>query len=295
VSRLPALLLLVPLLLLAGCIRKAPPPPVHFVVGPPYQAGGVWRYPEANFDDDATGIASVESGPHGSYTADGERYSADGFAAASPTLQLPAIARITNLENGRQIVVRINDRGPENPGRVIAVTRRVAGLLGFAADGTARVRVQVLPGPSQEIAMALPGGPELAIARAPIGAVAVSALPPVGGGQAAPAPAETPAAPRPAAAAPATFPADEQPGALSQVPPSPGTIWVRTGLFTGQQYAALQAAALARFAPAMVPRYGGGSLQVEVRIGPFGSVAAADSVLNEVLHAGATGAALVVE
>ncbi len=292
-SRPSALLLLAPLLLFAACQRRAPPPPLHYVVGAPYRAGGVWRYPEADFAYDATGIAAVESGPPAPYTADGERGSADAFAAASPTLQLPAVARVTNLGNGRRIVVRVNDRGPENPARLIAVTPRVARLLGFAADGTARVRVQVLLGPSQAIAFALPGGPTLAIARAPIGAVAVSALPPPGGGPGEAAPAAAPmAAP---AAAPATFPADEQPGALSQVAPNPGAIWVRTGLFTDQQYAALQAAGLTRFAPAMVPRYGSGTLQVEVRIGPFGSVAAADSVLDQVLHAGAPGAALVVE
>ena len=289
------LVLLAPLLLLVGCQQKQAPPKLHYVVGPPYQAGGVWRYPQADFAYDATGIAGIETGPHAPYTADGERYSADAFAAASPTLQLPAIARITNLENGQQIVVRVNDRGPESPARLIAVTPRVARLLGFAADGTARVRVQVLPGPSQQIAFSLPGGPTLAIARAPIGAVAVSTLPPPGSTSSpAPTPAAQPAAPAPAAA-PAAFPPDERPGARSAVPPNPGAIWVRAGLFTDQQYAALQAAALARFAPAMVPRYGGGTFRVEVRIGPFASVAAADGALNEVLGAGVNGASLVVQ
>ena len=294
-NRLRFLVLLAPLLLLVGCQQKQAPPKLHYVVGPPYQAGGVWRYPQANFDYDASGIAGIETGPHAPYTADGERYSADAFAAASPTLQLPAIVRITNLENGQQIVVRVNDRGPESPARLIAVTPRVARLLGFDADGTARVRVQVLPGPSQELALSLPGGPTLAIARAPIGAVAVSTLPPPGSPPAAaPTPAVQPAAPAPAAT-PAAFPPDEQPGARSAVPPNPGAIWVRAGLFTGQQYASVQAAALARFAPAMVPRYGAGTFQVEVRIGPFASVAAADGVLNEVLRAGVNGASLVVE
>ncbi len=291
------LVLLAPLLLLVGCQQKQAPPKLHYVVGSPYEAGGVWRYPQAGFDYDASGIAGIETGPHAPYTADGERYSADAFAAASPTLQLPAIARITNLENGQQLVVRVNDRGPESPARLIAVSPRVARLLGFDADGTARVRVQVLPGPSQELALSLPGGPTLAIARAPIGAVAVSTLPPPGSPSSppAPAPAAQPAAAPVPAAAPAAFPPDEQPGARSAVPPNPGSIWVRAGLFTGQQYAALQAAALARFAPAMVPRYGGGTFQVEVRIGPFASVAAADGVLNEVLGAGFNGASLVVE
>lgn len=293
-SRPSALLLALPLLL-AGCLQKAPPPAVHYVVGTPYRAGGIWRYPETDFSYDATGIAAIIGGPHPSLTADGERYSPDAFAAAHPTLQLPAIARITNLENGLQIVVRINDRGPDDPARLIAVTPRVARLLRFDPDGTARVRVQVLSGPSEQIAMSLPGGPRLALTRAPLVAVSVSTLPPLGQSTA---PSAAPAfQPRPATPAPSApvLPPGERPGALSEVPPGPVAIWVRTGLFTDQQYAALQAEALARFAPAIVPRYSTGSLAVEVRIGPFRSVEAADNVLNQVLHAGITGAQLVVE
>jgi rare lipoprotein A len=280
-------------LLLAGCLRTSPPPSAHYVVGAPYEADGLWRYPKADFSYDATGIAAVLSGPHTPLTTDGERYSARAFAAAHPTLQLPAIARVTNLENGRRVVVRINDRGPANPGRIIAVTPRVATALGFERGGAAGVRVQVLPGPSEQIALSLPGGPRLAIASAPVAAVAVSALPPVPGTPIAPPPAAV-AKPPPTATS-ASIPANERPGAVAQVPPNPGAIWVRTGLFAGQQYAALQAASLARFAPAMVPRYGGGTFEVEVRIGPFTSVAAADAMLHDVLRAGVSGARLVVE
>ena len=117
------LLLLAPLLL-AGCgpRKAAQAPGAHYVVGPAYQAGGVWRYPAEDFQLDATGVATVLPDRAG-LTADGEAYDAAAMAAAHPTLQLPAVAVVTNLETGAQAVVRVNDRGPDNPARVIGLTR----------------------------------------------------------------------------------------------------------------------------------------------------------------------------
>lgn len=289
-KRLRPLLLLLPL---TGCLQKPPHPAIRYTVGAPYQADGIWRYPRAEFSYDATGIAAVYSGRHARFTADGERYSPEAFAAAHPTLQLPAIARITNLENGRQIVLRINDRGPADPARILAVTPRVASLLGFSPGGTARVRVQVLPGPSQALALSLPGGPTLAVSLAPIRRVAVSALPPLPGAYSAEGPAHS-ARPSPEAAQTAP-PPGPAPGTLSEVAPAPDELWVRTGLFTSQRYAALQAASLGRFGAAMAPRYGSGALQVEVRVGPFATIPEADAMLKKVLRAGVPGARLVAE
>lgn len=277
---------------LAGCLqRPEAQPAVHYVVGSPYEADGVWRYPEASFSYDETGIATVYAGPTGGVTADGERYSARAFAAAHPTLQLPAIARITNLENGRQIVVRINDRGPADPARIIAVTPRVAHLLGFPPDGLARVSVRVLPAASEALALSLPGGPRLAVAAAPVGQVSVSQLSPLPGSVSAPAAVlqKTSAPPEHA------LQASEKLGQLSSVPPAPDALFVRTGIFSGQHYAALQVAALARFGAAEVPRYSSGTLKIEVRIGPIASIREADAVLKEVIAAGVAGARLVVE
>ena len=83
------------------------------------------------------------------------------LAAAHPTIQLPAIARLTNLENGRQVIVRVNDRGSGDPRRLVEITRRTALLLGVPPGGVARVRLQVLPGESHAAADALPGAPSL--------------------------------------------------------------------------------------------------------------------------------------
>ena len=68
----------------------------------------------------------------GQITVDNETYDPNALAAASPVLPLPSIVTITNLVNGRSMDVRVNDRGPAIPGRVIAVTPRVASLLGFS-------------------------------------------------------------------------------------------------------------------------------------------------------------------
>ncbi len=279
-----------------GCVPKPIHPAIRYTIGAPYRADGTWQYPRADFAYDETGIAAVSRPPPDDITADGERYSADAVAAAHPTLQVPAIARVTNLENGRQIVVRINDRGPADPARIIAVTPRVASALRFSPDGTARIRVQVLAAPSEALALSLPGGPALEIARAPVGQVAVSSLAPVGG--VAPAKATPdPVLPRSPIKAPmpGPVPGTLSPGTLSKVAPEPGRLYVRTGIFTGQAYAALQEAGLGRFGAVMIPRVSAGASKVEVRIGPLPSIPAADAVLREVLGAGFGGTRLVVE
>ena len=88
-------------------------------------------------------------------TANGEIFNKNELTAAHKTLPLPTLARVTNLENGRSIVVRINDRGPFSGSRIIDVSQRAAQLLGFEQKGTAKVRVQVLADESKAIADAM--------------------------------------------------------------------------------------------------------------------------------------------
>jgi len=130
------------------------PQPLRLVVGPPYAAGGVYRYPRADFEYDATGLATV-MGPHPGLASDGEAFDATALVGAHPTLQLPCVARVTNLDNGRQLLLRINDRGPMQRGRILGLSRRVAELLGvFRLGGVGQhdavpVRVQVEAAPSR--------------------------------------------------------------------------------------------------------------------------------------------------
>ena len=116
-----------------------------YKVGNPYQIAGVWYYPKVDYGYDRTGVASwYGPGFHGKLTANGETYDENAMTAAHPTLPMPSIVRVTNLENGRSVVVRINDRGPFKNGRLIDMSRRGSALLGFQRQGTAKVRVQVL-------------------------------------------------------------------------------------------------------------------------------------------------------
>ncbi len=98
-------------------------------------------------EDVEVGFASYYDAAHeGRATASGERFDPDRLTAAHPTLPFGTRVRVTNLENGRSVVVTITDRGPFRRGRVIDVSERAARRLGFVAKGVARVRLDVLPG-----------------------------------------------------------------------------------------------------------------------------------------------------
>jgi rare lipoprotein A len=112
-------------------------------VGKPYTIGGQTYAPEENRDYRADGIASWYGEDfHGRRTANGEIFDMDSISAAHPTLPIPSYARVTNLNNRRSIIVRVNDRGPYHQGRVIDVSVRAAKLLGFFHEGTTPVRVE---------------------------------------------------------------------------------------------------------------------------------------------------------
>ena len=117
----------------------------YYQVGKPYQIAGVWYQPREQPGYDRVGSASWYGELfHGRRTANGEIYDMDRLSAAHPTLPLPIYARVTNLNNGRTIVVRINDRGPYANDRIIDLSRHSAELLGFRNHGTATVRVKYL-------------------------------------------------------------------------------------------------------------------------------------------------------
>ena len=134
------------MVVLAGCqsgghVAKA----TSVKVGKPYQINGEWYYPRMVDRYRETGVASWYGVPfHGRKTANGEIYDMHSMTAAHPTLPLPSMARVTNLENGRSITVRVNDRGPFAKKRIIDLSRRAAWELGFKDQGTAKVEVVYL-------------------------------------------------------------------------------------------------------------------------------------------------------
>jgi rare lipoprotein A len=112
-------------------------------VGSPYIVAGRVYVPQDNPHYRADGVASwYGSDFHGRSTANGEIFDAEAITAAHPTLPLPSYVRVTNLSNGRSLIVRINDRGPYAGNRIIDVSKRAAYLLGFTVSGTAWVRVE---------------------------------------------------------------------------------------------------------------------------------------------------------
>eukprot|EP00913_Durusdinium_trenchii_P021235 g19948.t1 len=115
----------------------------RFMVGQPYQVKGKTYVPKEDPDYNKSGLASwYGSAFHGRLTANGEVYDSDHLSAAHPTFPLPSYARVTNLDTGSSVVVRVNDRGPYHPGRIIDVSGKTADLLDMKRTGTARVNVQ---------------------------------------------------------------------------------------------------------------------------------------------------------
>lgn len=119
------------------------PVPKGYKLGKPYVIAGVRYFPRYDPDYNETGIASWYGEPfHGRDTANGERYDMNELTAAHKTMPMPSTVRVTNLENGRKLMLRVNDRGPFVDGRIIDISRRGAQLLGFHRKGTAKVRVE---------------------------------------------------------------------------------------------------------------------------------------------------------
>ena len=136
-----------------------------YKVGAPYQVGGIWYVPREQPGYEETGIASWYGDEfHMKPTANGETFDRGAVSAAHTTLPLPSIVEVTNLENGKSLKVRVNDRGPFVGGRVIDLSQEAARQLGYDRKGTAQVRVRYV-GPAPLNSM--PAAPQYAANTAP--------------------------------------------------------------------------------------------------------------------------------
>lgn len=313
-------MVLVTALSLAAC--AAPPPPVSglptsgvYKVGKPYQIDGVWYYPGADDHYDEAGIGSVYTPDvQGKATTNGEIHDPDAMTAAHRTLPMPSLVRVTNLDNGRSVVVRVNDRGPAANNRIIALSRRAAQLLGYEQVGNAKLRVQILAEESRQIAAAARAGTPPAILAetdgqapkaAPRTRIEVAALP--GAGPVAPLPPDPKGAGAVGAAdipPPATVAGSVVEGRFLPAPVvvdlpirRGGQIHVQVGAFGNAEQLARARARLSSLGqPSQVTptRLGRQTLQ-RVRVGPLDSAERADAVLAQMLQAGLTDAKIVVD
>jgi len=126
----------------------------HQKIGAPYRINGRLYKPAADSDYNKVGIASWYGDQfHGRLTANGEIFDKNRISAAHTTLPMPSLVEVKNLENGRKIVVRLNDRGPFVDDRIIDLSRAAATELGFQSKGLAKVRVKYLgPAPLKQLA-----------------------------------------------------------------------------------------------------------------------------------------------
>ena len=271
---------------LGGCVRDkshAPAPEAHYLVPPPWQGDrGVWFYPAARFGGSFSGLAvPMTAASGGARTADGAAFDPVVPAAAVQSLQLPVVLRVTDLENGRQMLVRADDRGPADPGRVLALDAAAMRALGMS--GVTPVAVAIDPGLSEALADhfdALPRATE----TAPLDAVSSTPLGPPG--SASPAPT----GPAQAAADRTTSAAIVVPSTVATVPVGAVALLLDAGTFSGADAARSVAASVGGVASA---GEGGRHPEWHVTRGPFGTLAAADAALDQAEAAGISGARIV--
>ena len=295
---------------LAACVSHTPRPGSRpsaptVKIGKPYTVFGVTYFPADDRGYDERGLASwYGPGFHALSTANGERYDQDGITAAHKTLPMPSYVEVENLDNGRRLTVRLNDRGPFVAGRIIDLSRRSAQLLGVDRPGTARVRVRrVFPDGATLAALAPPPA-------AVVAAVPAAPLPP-GSAPAAVLEAAVPdgaardgdtrgrdardGGPAVAVAAVATVAVPGAATAAQSTQRAPATAaapsFVQVAALADAGKAAWLKGYLSAFGPVVTQPTAAGLTRV--RLGPYAARPAADAALAQVRAAGYTDAHIV--
>lgn len=270
----------------------------RYKVGNPYKVAGIWYYPERNLTYDDTGIGSWYGDEFaGKLTANGEIFNPELVTAAHKTLPMPSVVRVTNLDNGKSLVVRINDRGPFVAGRIIDLSREAARRIGYKDNGLARVRVQVLAEQSLRLEKLAKRGEFPSV-----GGMPATAMPEV----------ESAAQPTVNLTAKSNtgrsayssnngisaldLLSQSRIGEVITVAPVMTRIWVQIGAFHSEKSAA---SVLAK-----VENLGNGEISAllkagqtlhRVRLGPVQTVGEADKLLDSVMNIGFSGARIIVD
>jgi rare lipoprotein A len=264
----------------------------QYKIGKPYQIQGVWYYPEEDYQYDESGIASWYGTKfHGRKTANGEIYDMNALTAAHRTLPMPSYVRVTNLENGRSLILLVNDRGPFARGRIIDISRQ----------GTARVRVQVLADQSRVLKSRIGNQHELAkkgspitVGRLPKAKVQVQSLEPAGSVNTTPQPLNLQAS---VGAAPPPITEDSViTEKVKQVPIIKTDIFVQVGAYSRFDNANKVRAKLSPLGRIELSQVlVNGRDLYRVRVGPMRSVRLADLMLESLSQAGHPESRIIVE
>ena len=277
-----------------GSVVAAP----RYKVGNPYKVGGIWYYPERDLTYDETGIGSWYGDEFaGKLTANGEIFDPELVTAAHKTLPMPSVVRVTNLDNGKSLVVRINDRGPFVAGRIIDLSREAARRIGYKDNGLARVRVQVLAEQSLRLEKLAKNGEFPSVDGAPS-----SAMP------------EVEAAAKPTVNLTAKsntgrsayssnngqsaldLLSQSRVGEVMSVAPVTTQIWVQVGAFHSESSAASVLAQVETLGNGEISSLlKAGQTLHRVRLGPVQTVGEADKLLDGVMNIGFSGARIIVD
>jgi len=262
-----------------------------YKVGGTYVIAGKVYTPDENYRYTESGMASwYGPGFHGKRTANGEAYDQQAMTAAHRTLPMPSVVRVTNLDNGNTVVLRVNDRGPFAHNRIIDVSRAAAERLDMVRSGVASVRVEILADESRRVKEIAQNGGSVADQMAAMR-----------GGSSPPPRTMVAAAPPPPPPPPQTVVRAASPPAP---PPSITTVaagvssgyFVQAGAFSTIDSAERLRASLARFGDSAISQTSFGPTNLyRVRLGPFASADAAQSTMGRVHQAGYRDARVVNE
>lgn len=278
-----------------------------YKVGTPYQINGVTYYPKVDPTYNRVGIASwYGTDFHGKPTANGDIYDMNAMTAAHTTLPMPTKVRVTNLENGRSVILTVNDRGPFVKNRIIDVSRRAAQILGFALKGTAQVRVEAVSEQDettfQTAALSSLDSPEVPPKFPPGGITQPVGPDPVAGVSMQPSapPAGVTVArksvplvgPLPAANSPTATPVAAVVAPTTRAP----AMFVQGGAFRNRDYAEVLQRAFFQFGPTEIsPATVDGKTFYRVRLGPVYDSTQAELLLAQVVDAGHPRARLIID